>query len=353
VRPSSTSAYLLKLDPQGQVVFATYLPGPATSVVVDLSGAPFVVTGDGGPVDANQKAYVAAFDAVGASATLQLIPICPPVCGLPNKVALDADGNFYVAGGTSSRNFPVTPGAFQTIFKARQFGTNGFILKMNPRTGNVIYATYLGGSGSDSINTIAVDAAGNAYVGGEAESTDFPVTPSAYWTTPPQINTYGFVTKLNPSGSALAYSTYFTYVRSLRVDKTGATLVATSRINKLSPNGRSLIFQTSPFGFSSVAVDPPGNLIALGSYSGTDFPHINPLQPVSGNTTPPITCYHEASEQTFGFPCADAVIAKFTADGQQILWSSTYGGRDGDGGVKVVVDGAGSIYAWVAVLPLG
>ena len=123
--------------------------------------------------------------------------------GNGNGITVDSQGHAYVAGYTSDLNFPVTPGAFQTT----KFGfQSGFITKFSPDGGSLIYSTYLEGSGQDIINDIAVDAQGYAYVTGSTSSTDFPVTPSAFQTT--STGSSAFITKLALDGSALIYSTY-------------------------------------------------------------------------------------------------------------------------------------------------
>ncbi|MEW4228872.1 SBBP repeat-containing protein, partial [Priestia megaterium] len=115
-----------------------------------------------------------------------------------------AGGNAYVTGFTFSADFPTTAGAFDTTYN-----NNGdaFVTKLNPTGSALVYSTYLGGSDSDQGLGIAVDAGGNAYVTGFTFSADFPTTAGAFDTT---YNNNGdaFVTKLNPTGSALVYSTY-------------------------------------------------------------------------------------------------------------------------------------------------
>ncbi|MGH7813421.1 MAG: SBBP repeat-containing protein, partial [Candidatus Binataceae bacterium] len=120
-------------------------------------------------------------------------------------IAIDSAGNAYIAGFTSS-GFPVTPGAFQTAING---SSDAFVTKLNPAGTVLIYSTYLGGSSVERANGIAVDSAGDAYVAGWTQSDDFPLTPGAFQAT---NNNYpvqtGFVTELNPPGTALIYSTY-------------------------------------------------------------------------------------------------------------------------------------------------
>jgi len=121
-----------------------------------------------------------------------------------NGIAVDSSGNAYIVGSTSSTNFPITTGGFQTSSPG---GGDAFITKLNPQGSAAIYSTYLGGSSYDVAQAIASDAAGDAYITGYTDSTDFPVTAGAFQ------RTYAggqdaFVTELNSSGSALIYSTY-------------------------------------------------------------------------------------------------------------------------------------------------
>ena len=128
-----------------------------------------------------------------------------------NGIALDSAGNAYVTGLTLSGDFPTTLNAFQAHahWDLSVDGIyTGFISKLNTAGSSLVYSTYLGGSGGDIGQTIALDGSGNAYVGGLTESVDFPVTNGAFQTTFHATDGTGFVTKLNPSGTALEYSTY-------------------------------------------------------------------------------------------------------------------------------------------------
>ena len=132
-----------------------------------------------------------------------------------HAVATDFAGNVYVAGETTSSNFPVTAGAFQTrrgnspgtLFGFEgAFAPNAFVAKLSA-AGRIVWATYLGGSGRDAALGIAVDATGSPYVLGYSNSLDFPTTQGAYQTTAPLSNR-AFVAKFTPDGSSLAYSTF-------------------------------------------------------------------------------------------------------------------------------------------------
>ena len=121
-----------------------------------------------------------------------------------NGIAADSTGNAYVTGLTASANFPVTPGAFQTTCANASSCASAFVAKINPLGSALVYSTYLGGTGGDYATGIAADSAGNAYVTG--------TTGSGFPTMNPLQPNYGgnedaFVTKINPSGSALVYST--------------------------------------------------------------------------------------------------------------------------------------------------
>jgi hypothetical protein len=123
-------------------------------------------------------------------------------------IAVDAQENAYVTGDTCSANFPITALAFQVVY---QGACDAFVSKLNPSGSGLVYSSFLGGTRGDGSSGIAVDAAGNAYVTGTTDSTDFPVTPDAFQAT--KAGDAGewdaFVAVLNPSGSApLVYSTY-------------------------------------------------------------------------------------------------------------------------------------------------
>ena len=117
-------------------------------------------------------------------------------------------GQRYVTGNTSSTDFPATAGAFAAIGDGDIDQGDAFVAKLKPDGSGLEYATYLGGTGSDRGNAIAVDAQGSAYVTGQTESADFPVTAGAFDTSYNSGEGDAFVAKLSPDGSTLEYSTY-------------------------------------------------------------------------------------------------------------------------------------------------
>jgi hypothetical protein len=126
-------------------------------------------------------------------------------CG--SSIAVDAEGDAYVAGLTWETNFPTTPGAFQVNYGGGFH--DAFVTKFNSTGTGLIYSTYIGGTGDDGATSIVLDSSGTAYVKGNTFSTNFPTTPGAYSNTyTAGTDSETFVLILNPAGSALNYSTY-------------------------------------------------------------------------------------------------------------------------------------------------
>jgi hypothetical protein len=124
-------------------------------------------------------------------------------------IAIDASGAAYITGTSTSTDFPITSAtAFQTSNK----GNNGFLAKIGPTGATLLYSTFLGGTGSDTLNAIALDSNGNAYVTGTTTSADFPlVTATALQTTNNAANGAAFLSRIDPTKSginSLVYSTY-------------------------------------------------------------------------------------------------------------------------------------------------
>ena len=127
--------------------------------------------------------------------------------GIGAAVTNDSAGNAYVTGQTNSADFPITGGAFQSTYPG---GSVAFVTKLNASGTALLYSTWLGGvnGANQDGNDIAIDSAGDAYVTGITTEADFPTTTGAFETTYGAGSIKGFVTKLNPTGSALIYSTF-------------------------------------------------------------------------------------------------------------------------------------------------
>jgi len=228
-------------------------------------------------------------------------------------IALDPAGNAYVCGMTRSKDFPVTSGAFQTVSQeVASSAYTGFVAKLNAAGTALVYATYLGGPstiGTD-VRSIALDAASNAYVTGVTNSVAFPVTAGAFQPTNPVTAgfppTAEFVAKLNPTGSALIYSTY------------------------LGPSASNFFFEPPPFANSAIAVDSAGNAYIGGaaySYLGRFPTTPGAFQPTIGSST-----------QQSGF------VSKLNASGSALVFSTYLGGSFFDGVDSLALGPDGSVY---------
>src|SRR5207244_4370657 len=222
-----SDAFVTKLNPTGSgLVYSTYLGtgyDSGRAIAVDSAGNAYVTgetSSNNFPTTPGAFQSTLSPGAGGNAFATKLNPLGSALVystclggSAPDQargIALDAAGNAYVTGNTSSSDFPTSPGAYQTTFGGG-FGSglgDAFVAKLDPTGSALIYSTYLGGSGDDVAYGIALDSSGNAYVVGATASTDFPTTPGAFQTTFGGGDADIFVTKVNPLGSALVYSTY-------------------------------------------------------------------------------------------------------------------------------------------------
>jgi len=212
-------------------------------------------------------------------------------------IVVDSSGAAFVCGDTSSTNFPVTVGAYQTHTAAL---TTAFVIQLNPTGDSLTYSTLLGGDGGGYAEAFAVDGSGSAYVTGFTRSAAFPVTPGAFQTTHQGTGFNAFVLKLNPSGTALTYST--------------------------------LLGGSADTWAYAIALDSGGNAYAVGQTAATDFP-VTPGAFQTSNTA-----------GTPGSGGRAAFVTKLNATGSSLLYSTYLTGQGGSGAVGVAVDIGGNAY---------
>lgn len=282
-------------------------------------------------------------------------------------LAVDAVGYVYITGRTKSTLFPVSPSARQTL---KSGGTDVFVTKLDPFSSgaaSVVYSTYIGGTADDgsafSHQGVAVDVSGNAYITGSTLSADFPTTVGAYSRTYTSPFDDAFVTKLNPTGSALVYSTYlggagWDYGHSIAVDSTGKAYVAGGTgsddfpltsgavqiaraggltdafVAVFNAQGSGLVYSTVLGGSGNddaygIVLDSAGRAVIAGTTTSTAFPTAG------------------TAFQTTRKGNSDAFIARvnINASGAAGLSYSTYlGGSSDENGFGLALDSADAVY---------
>jgi len=201
-------------------------------------------------------------------------------------IAVDSSGSAYVAGFTDSYNFP-TMNASQNYNAG---SNNVFVTKLNAAGNGLVYSTYIGGSGDDRAFGIAVDSSGNAYVTGSTTSANFPIRYALQSRLLGPHN--AFVLKLSPAGNMMDYSTY------------------------LGGSGED-------YGYG-IAVDGSGNAYVVGDTTSVNFPATGFQRGFHG--------------------VQDAFVAKVSADGSHLAYSTYLGGSNTDHGASIAVDSSGAAY---------
>jgi uncharacterized protein (TIGR03437 family) len=296
-------------------------------------------------------------------------------------IAVDSAGDAYITGFTSSAAFPVTSGAPQGTIRAGGcvWGTcsEAFVSKINPLGSALIYSTFLGGIYDEYGQGIAVDAAGNAYVAGITQSPDFPTTAGALQRTwgggtgcADDHCADAFVAKLNPTGTALLYSTYLggagdDDAMAIAIDSAGnayvagagyaipttagafqtkyggpfpSTMAGDAFVAKLNPTGSALVYATYLGGSGydrafGIAVDAAGNAYVVGDTLSTDFPTKNPIQAALARPS--------GAGQ---IQLSDIFVAKIDPTGSALVLSTYLGGSGGDTAYAVALDNSGNVY---------
>jgi uncharacterized protein (TIGR03437 family) len=309
----SYNAFVTKLNAAGNtLVFSTYLGGDTTdqanAIAVDGSGNAYVTGGTDssnfpttpgaihGGANLGGKGFVFLTKMSGSGALVYSTFLnagdLDGIDSVAQGVAADTTGNAYVTGYTGQKDI-ILANALQSTYK----GSQGiFVAKINPSGSALVYSTYLDGSGKDQANAIAADSAGNAYVTGSTTSTDFPTVNALQSKNPGTL--VAFATKINPTGSALVYSTYL---------------------------GGS----AGDLGFG-IGVDATGKAWIAGTTDSLNFPMVSPFQ------------------GTFKYPGPDLFVSQLSADGSTLLFSSygfdVYAYQGGSGRAGMTVDQAGNVY---------
>jgi hypothetical protein len=219
-------------------------------------------------------------------------------------IAVDSSGNAYVTGYTTSANFPVTPGAYQSTCgggTCTSSTIDAFVTKLNSTGTALVYSTYLGGSGNDYGYGIALDASGDAFIAGTTFSSNFPITAGSFQQKcggNSCASGDGFVTELNSTGSGLVYSTY----------------LAGSSTNQMN----------------AIALDSSGNAYVTGYTKATNFP-VTPgvFQPACASCKQALV---------------DSYVTKLNSSGSALVYSSYLGGNNADVGYAITVDSSENAY---------
>ena len=360
------NVFVAKMNPAGTgLVYSTYVGGGGfdlgLAIRVDQSGNAYV-TGTTNSGNFPTKNAIQATAGGGSDAfVFELNPsgsqlVFSTFLGgsgveFAQGLALDASNSIYVVGFTYSTDFPT----LNAVQSAPKGGQEAWVAKIASSGTSLIYSTYLGGSQNDSAQAVGVDSSGDVYVAGDTYSPDFPVKNS--------LQAYGggddaFVTELNPAGSAILFSTYVggsgnDRASAVRLDAAGDIYVAGSTtsanfpthnalqptfgggtdvfVTKLNPGGSSIAFSTYLGGSdvdqaASMAIDSNSNIYLVGFTASTNFPTKNPAQ------------------ATMGGGDGDAFVVKLSSDGSTLLYSSYFGGSDDDRASGVAVDGLGNVY---------
>ncbi len=292
----SGSAYVAKFTPDGKrLLYATYFGGSEgedpTAIAADERGSAYLVGFSGSPdlplVNALRRtrasAFVAKFAPDGAGLVYSTYFGGSGYADWPWRIAVDRHGNAVIVGVTASRDFPLV-NAVQPAWGGSTW--DGFVAKLSASGSELVYSTFLGGNNYEEVRAVALDSDGNAYVTGMTRSSTFPTTLGAFQTN--QGEGRGFLTKLNPSGSRLLYSTYL------------------------------------PGEGFAVAVDSGGNSWITGTTSALPVTQDAFQRGYAGND--------------------DAFLVRINASGSSLLYASFLGGSDQDIGRAVSLDAAGNVY---------
>ncbi len=362
---TSSDGFIFKLNDIGnEILYSTYFGGSGSDVVskieLDDSGSIYITGWTSSSDFPTQNAYQSSKAGSNDFYVLKLVPDGSAIVfstyvggsasdlGYEGTGTIDSSGNVYVSGRTHSTDFPIVNG----YDSSQNGGSDCVVFKLASNGASLVFSTYIGGTGDDQIEGIAVDSEGNVYATGHTTSLDFPMmnpyddtldgSPSA------------FVFKMSSTGSSLLYSTYFggssdSRGYSITVDSsfcayvTGEThstdipLVNPYRdtyvntegfLVKFNPAGNEILYSTYVGGSSgdhpkSVALDGLGNIIVGGEGDSTDIPLVD-----------------NVDTYTFG---AELWIIRLNPDGDTVTFSTPMGGSHGETFYQVIADNFGNI----------
>ncbi len=237
-------------------------------------------------------------------------------------VKLDTNGFIYMAGQTFSPNYaagaPIsTAGAFQPNYQGGNLAGDAFVAKFSNLAQDLVYFTYLGGSGNDKAAALAVDDLGHVYIAGYTDSTNFPTANALYPNISgkliPQLGNYpvdAFVAELDGDGANLIYSTYL--------------------------GGNSVDMA------NGIAIDASGDAFVTGVTFSTNFPVKSPVPYQLAGTTN-LYLNRLACTNTVYFN-ANAFIAEIAPGGSNLVYSTYFGGNNYDAGTGIAIDSSNYIY---------
>lgn len=300
-RSGDTDSFVTKLSASGSaLVYSTYLgyayDDSGNAIAVDGLGNAYIA-GETYSPDALANVLVSKINANGSLG--YKISLGGTGNDVGRGIAVDNTGNAYVTGYTKSNDFPISTNAIQTRLRGI---SNAFLAKIDG-AGNRVYSTFLGGSGSDEGNSIALDNAGKAYLTGITRSPDFPLKNQLQAAL--QGGSDAFVTKIDLANTAVVYSTYLgrSYDdegTGIAVDQTGAAYLTgwtavpvppdapamfptDAFVARVNPAGNNLDFYYLLGGSDNdwgngIALDQAGNIYVTGETSSVDFPISYALQ---------------------------------------------------------------------------
>ena len=355
--PNGAVAQALQVDAAGHIYVAGSLPPKSPKSSADSSDA-FVAKLS---PDGSKTLYFTVLAGSGADAATAL--------------AVGSDDSVYVTGMTNSSDFPVTPGALQTVYGGQM--EQAFAAKLDP-TGVTKYATYIGGKADTAGVGIAVDSAGDAFVLGSGAPTGVAQITGG------TAMLGGFVIKLDPFGSKILMGFTGLGGQYMAVDGQGSVYLAgvslpftvppftpgafqTAEPNlacdgnsifefpcayeyvaKVDATGTKLIYWTGVNGMfgatpAGIAVDADGNAIVAGTTQSPDFPvTANVIESVYAPVVPPIIQVEGPGALTVA-PPATGFVAKLNATGSALIWSTFFGGSASDSITSMSLDSEGDI----------